>query len=156
MDISVLNIFYAPPQVEYIMKCTGWSTPTFNTMDWEIKEQYMAQINDTKGTTVVKFLCDWEITGKQNIQFQTSESNKPSTHKAYEDIHTMCPLSAVQLKHHYTTFNVLPLMQEIPPSSLYKNSAHRSLKGENTAMLMYNAIVLHLAIHTKITQMYQP
>ena len=117
---SVSSAFHTPALRAHVFQRTGWSQSTFNMVDWDLTQSYMASITDHQRTNAVKYLHDWQNTRSQNLKFQASEIEKPDTHKTYTESHTDCPFIAVHLRHHSITCTAPPFLlgNPPPPSSL--------------------------------------
>lgn len=49
----------------------------------------MNSLRDTQRTNVIKFIHDWQNTGKQFLQFQEIEADKPDDHAVYTEVHIL-------------------------------------------------------------------
>ena len=58
MNAIIAHEYHAPKLREYICERTGWSINTFNLVDWDVTELYMASLPESTRTNVVKFIHD--------------------------------------------------------------------------------------------------
>ena len=112
----ISQAYHMPKIKEHILERTGWSSNTFDTVDGDTLEHYIQTLQDNQGTNVVKFIHDWQNTGKQNQQFKNAEVDKTDAYKTYINLHTKCPYNRGAIETHYTTFTVLPLEPQMPPT----------------------------------------
>ena len=99
----ISQAYHMPKIKEHILERTGWSSNTFDTVDGDTLEHYIQTLQDNQGTNVVKFIHDWQNTGKQNQQFKNAEVDKTDAYKAYSDVHSKCPYhcGAIETPLHY-------------------------------------------------------
>ena len=143
---SVLCAFHTPALRAHLYQRTGWSQSTFDMVDWDLTQSYMASLTDHQRTNAVKFLHDWQNTGSQNLQFQASEMDKPAAHKTYADSHTSCPFlcGETETPLHYL---YCPSTAARQSSTSFLSLIQCTLKKEHTALPVYNAIMQHLKHH---------
>ena len=53
MNAIIAHEYHAPKLREYICEHTGWSINTFNLVDWDVTELYMASLPESTRTNIV-------------------------------------------------------------------------------------------------------
>jgi len=143
MNHIIAHAYHMPKLRDYILERTGWTTDIFNSVDWDVTELYMKSLPDTTRTNAVKFIHDWQNTGKQNQQFQEAEDEKHDAHKQYTDVHTLCPYKCGMLE---TPLHYLHCISTnaTQATGVLIQDIKTILQQEHTAMPIYQAIVTHL------------
>ena len=141
----ISQAYHLPKIREHIMERTGWSSTTFDTVDWETLEHYIQTLKDSQRTNVVKFIHDWQNTGKQNQQFKDAEADKPDAYKTYCDIYTKCPYNFGDTETPLHYLHCTSSSAKDATNTLITN-IKTFLKKEHTAVPIYNAIINNVTV----------
>ena len=110
----ISHAYHTPKLRDYILKCNGWTLTVFNSVDWDVLQLYMTSIKNTQRTNAVKFIHDWQNTGKQNQQFQVAEDDKPNAHKNMLMPTPSALTNVALLKPLFITYTVLAVLLHRP------------------------------------------